>query len=122
MFVSAQTALAQVQSGQRVFVQGAAATPRVLLEALVERAPNLERVEIVHMHAEGPAPHVAHEMEGHLRHRALFVGSNVREAVDDGRADFVPIFLSDIPALFTSGQLPLDVALIHVSPPDAHGY
>jgi 4-hydroxybutyrate CoA-transferase len=74
------------------------------------------------MHTDGPAPHVAPGLAGHLRHRALFVGSNVREAVNDGRADFVPVFLSDIPALFTSGQLPLDVALIHVSPPDAHGY
>ncbi len=120
--VSAQNALARVHSGQRVFVQGAAATPQALLQALVERAPELEHVEVVHMHAEGPAPHVAPEMEGHLRHRALFVGSNVRKAVNEGRADFVPIFLSDIPALFTSGQLPLDVALIHVSPPDAHGY
>ncbi|HEY3063593.1 MAG TPA: acetyl-CoA hydrolase/transferase C-terminal domain-containing protein [Chloroflexota bacterium] len=122
MFVSARAALAHVHSGQRVFVQGAAATPRVLLEALVECAPELDQVEVVHMHAEGPAPHIAPEMDGHLRHRALFVGSNVREAVNAGRADFVPIFLSDIPALFTSGQLPLDVALIHVSPPDVHGY
>jgi acyl-CoA hydrolase len=119
---AAAEALRHVRSGQRVFVQGAAATPSVLLEALAERAPLLEDVEVVHMHADGPAPHVAPEMEGHLRHRALFVGSNVRSAVNEGRADFVPIFLSDIPALFTSGNLPLDVALIHVSPPDAHGY
>jgi len=105
-----------------VFVHGAAATPRVLLDALVARASDLEDVEIVHMHANGPAPHVDPSMAGHLRHRALFVGSNVRSAVNEGRADFVPIFLSDIPSLFTSGRLPLDVALIHVSPPDAHGY
>jgi acyl-CoA hydrolase len=103
-------------------LQGAAATPQELLAALVERARQLENVEVVHMHANGPAPHVAPEMEGHIRHRALFIGANVRQAVNEGRADFVPIFLSDIPSLFTSGQLPLDAALIQVSPPDAHGY
>jgi acyl-CoA hydrolase len=121
-FVSAEQAVAHIQSGQRVFLHGAVATPHVLLCALVERAPHLEDVEIVHLHAAGPAPHVDPAMAGHLRHRALFVGSNVRQAVSDGRADFVPIFLSDIPHLFTSRRLPLDVALIHVSPPDAHGY
>jgi 4-hydroxybutyrate CoA-transferase len=103
-------------------MHGAAATPAILLNALVARANTLEHVEIVHMHAEGPAPHVAPEMEGHLRHRALFIGGNAREAVHQGRADFVPIFLSDIPNLFSSGALPLDVALLNVSPPDAHGY
>jgi acyl-CoA hydrolase len=103
-------------------MHGAAATPQVLLAALVERARSLENVEIVHMHANGPAPHVAPEMEGHIRHRALFIGPNVREAVNAGRADFVPIFLSDIPNLFISGQLRLDVAMVQVSPPDAHGY
>jgi acyl-CoA hydrolase len=112
----------KVRSSQRVFVQGAAATPSLLLQALADRAHALEDVEVVHMHAEGPAPHVAPDMLGHMRHRALFVGANTREAVNDGRADFVPIFLSDIPALFRNGDLPLDVALIHVSPPDAHGY
>jgi acyl-CoA hydrolase len=121
-FVSAREALAHVRSGQRIFVQGAAATPSALLDALVERAPSLRDVEVVHLHANGPARHVAPEMAGHLRHRALFVGPNAREAVNEGRADFVPVFLSDIPRLFTSGQLPIDAALIHVSPPDAHGY
>ena len=74
------------------------------------------------MHADGPAPHVAPSMRGHLRHRALFIGSNTRDAVNDGRADFVPVFLSDIPNLSLSGQLPLDVALVHLSPPDRHGF
>jgi acyl-CoA hydrolase len=120
--VSAQQAVAQIQSGDRVFVHGAAATPRQLLGALVDRAPELTDVEIVHMHADGPAPHVAPAMAGHLRHRALFIGSNTRDAVNAGRADFVPVFLSDIPQLFTSGQLPLDAALVNVSPPDRHGF
>jgi acyl-CoA hydrolase len=119
---SAKHAVEQIRSGQRVFVHGAAATPHVLLNALVARSADLEDVEVVHLHAAGPAPHVEPAMAGHLRHRALFVGSNVRQAVNDGRADFVPIFLSDIPRLFTSRRLPLDVALVHVSPPDAHGY
>jgi acyl-CoA hydrolase len=121
-YTSAEDAVQRVHSGDRVFMHGAAATPASLLDALVARADTLEQVEIVHMHAEGPAPHVAAEMDGHLRHRALFIGANVREAVNQGRADFVPIFLSDIPQLFLSGALPLDVAFIHVSPPDAHGY
>ena len=120
--VSAQQAVEDIGSGQRVFLHGAAATPQVLLQALVERASELTDVEIVHMHADGPAPHVAPQMAGHFRHRALFIGSNTRQAVQDGRADFVPVFLSDIPHLFTSGQLPIDVALIHVSPPDRHGF
>jgi 4-hydroxybutyrate CoA-transferase len=121
-FVSAAEAVQRVRSGDRIFMHGAAATPSILLDALVARAETLEHVEIVHMHADGPAPHVAPEMDGHLRHRALFIGANVRDAVNQGRADFVPIFLSDIPQLFSSGALPLDVALIHLSPPDAHGY
>jgi len=121
-FVSADEAVAQVRSGDRVFLHGASATPAVLLDALVARATTLERVELVHMHADGPAPHVAAEMDGHIRHRALFIGANVRDAVNLGRADFVPVFLSDIPALFSNGALPLDVAFIQVSPPDAHGY
>jgi len=120
--VSPRAAAAHVQSGHRVFLHGATATPLALLSALAERAPALENVEIVHLHTEGPAPHVDAALAGHLRHRALFVGANVREAVNSGRADFVPIFLSDIPHLFTSGQLPLDVALIQTSPPDGHGY
>jgi 4-hydroxybutyrate CoA-transferase len=120
--VSARGAVAHVRSGQRVFVHGAAATPHALLAALANRAHELRDVEIVHLHTNGPAPHIDPDMAGHLRHRALFVGANVREAVNAGRADFVPIFLSDIPALFSSGRLPLDVALIHVAPPDAHGY
>ena len=120
--VSAEQAVAHVRSGDRVFVHGAAATPRALLDALVARAHELTDVEVVHMHADGPAPHVAPQMAGHFRHRALFIGANTREAVNTGRADFVPVFLSDIPHLFTSGLLPIDVALVQVSPPDNHGF
>jgi 4-hydroxybutyrate CoA-transferase len=120
--VTAAEAVSGVRSGQQIFVHGGAATPTTLLEALVERAGDLRDVEIIHFHTEGPAPHLAPEMEGHLRHRALFIGANARTAVNEGRADYVPIFLSDVPELFTSGVIELDAVLINVTPPDAHGY
>ncbi|MDP2327702.1 MAG: acetyl-CoA hydrolase/transferase C-terminal domain-containing protein [Dehalococcoidia bacterium] len=116
-----QAALNYIQSGMRVYLHGGAATPTPLIEALAERALSLTGVETVSLHLEGPAPHVAPALEGHLRHNALFIGANVREAVNAGRADFTPVFLSDIPRLFTDGTLPLDVALLQVSPPDADG-
>jgi acyl-CoA hydrolase len=96
--------------------------PVSLIEALVRRGPELENVEIVHLHTNGPAPYVDEALEGHLRHNALFVGPNVREAVQSGRADFTPVFLSEIPSMFRDGPLELDVALLQLSPPDRHGY
>jgi 4-hydroxybutyrate CoA-transferase len=120
--VTTAEAVAGIQSGMQLFLQGGAATPSVLLDALVARAPELERVSIVHLHAEGPGPHLAPEMDGHFRHRALFIGPNARQAVLEGRADYVPVFLSDIPLLFSRRRTPLDVALVNVSPPDAHGF
>ncbi len=106
----------------RVFVHTAAATPRLLVQALAERAMVLTNVEVTHLHTEGPAPYVSPELVGRLRVRALFVGGNLRSAVGDGQVDYVPVFLSEIPRLFRSRALPLDVALLHVSPPDAHGW
>src|SRR5574338_493521 len=120
--VSAEEAVAGIRSGQQVWVHGGAATPSVLLDALVARAPELEDVRMVHFHTEGPGPHLAPEMEGHLRHKALFIGRNARQAVNEGRADYVPVFLSDVPNLFTSGILPLDVALLNLTRPDEHGF
>ena len=120
--VSADEAVAGIRSGQQLFVHGGAATPSVLLDALTRRAGELRDVGVIHLHTEGPAPHLAPEVAESFRHRALFIGANAREAVNAGRADYVPIFLSDIPELFTSGVLPLDAAFINVSPPDAHGY
>ncbi len=120
--VSPQEAVAGVASGQRVYLQCAAATPSVLLDALVARAPELADVEMVHLHTEGPGPHLAPEMAGHFRHRALFIGPNARRAVNEGRADFVPVFLSDVPRLFESGALPLDAVLVNATPPDEHGF
>lgn len=120
--VTAKEAVAGIASGQQVFLHGGAATPSVLLDALVARAPELEGVSMVHFHTEGPGPHLAPEMASHFRHKALFIGANARRAVNEGRADYVPIFLSDVPDLFTSGTLPLDVALLNVTRPDAHGF
>jgi acyl-CoA hydrolase len=115
-------ALKLVRSGERVWVQSGCGTPSVLLDALVERAPELRNVEIVHLKTLGEAVYTRPEYEGIFRHRALFLGDNVREAAAAGRADYTPIFLSEIEGLFASGALPLDVTLMQVSPPDEHGF
>jgi 4-hydroxybutyrate CoA-transferase len=120
--VSAEEAVSVVKSGSRVFVHSVAAAPRRLVEALTARAPELRVVEIVSLHTEGDAPYAAPEMAKSFRVNALFVAANVRRAVEEGRADYLPVFLSEVPSLFRSGILPLDVALIHVSPPDRHGF
>ena len=120
--VSAQEALSVVKSGDRVFVHSVAAAPRRLVEALTARAPELRVVEIVSLHTEGDAPYAAPELAHAFRVNALFVGANVRKAVEEGRADYLPVFLSEVPQLFRSGILPLDVALVQVSPPDRHGF
>ncbi len=119
--VSAAKALEVVHSGERVWVQSGCGTPIVLLNALVARAPELHNVEIVHMKTLGEAVYTRPEYAGHFRHRGLFIGDNVREAVIAGRADYTPIFLSEIEGLFLSGAMPLDVVLMQVSPPDEHG-
>ncbi len=120
--VTPAEAVAGIQSGQQIYLQCAAATPSVLLDALVARAPELEGVRVVHLHCEGPGPHLAPEMAGHFFHRALFIGPNARQAIAEGRAEYIPVFLSDVPHLFSSGLVPLDAVLINVSPPDEHGY
>jgi acyl-CoA hydrolase len=120
--VSAQEAVAGIRPGQQVYVQAAAAVPSVLLDALVARAAELRDVGIIHLHVEGPGPHLQPEVAASFRHRALFVGANARQAVAEGRADYVPVFLSDVPRLFSSGTVPLDAVFLHVTPPDAHGF
>jgi 4-hydroxybutyrate CoA-transferase len=120
--VTPAEAVADIRSGQQIYLQCAAATPSVLLDALVARAPELRDVSVVHLHCEGPGPHLAPEMAPHFRHRALFIGPNARRAVNEGRADFVPIFLSDVPRLFDSGEMPLDAVFVNATPPDAHGF
>jgi len=118
--VSAADAVAHVPSRARVFVHGAAATPIPLLDALAARR-DLEGVRLYHLHTQGATKCFEPAVAGWLRSVSMFVGADARTAVADGRADFMPVFLSDIPALFTSGAVPLDVAIVQLSPPDRHG-
>jgi 4-hydroxybutyrate CoA-transferase len=120
--MNAEDAVSVVRSGHRVYIHSGCAEPERLVKALIRRREELCDVEVIHLLTLGNADYVMPEMEGHFRHNAFFIGQNVREAVNSGRADFTPIFLSEISSLFTSGQLPIDVCLIHVSSPDAHGY
>jgi acetyl-CoA hydrolase len=120
--VSPEEAVRQIKSGDRIFLTGNCSVPNVMLNALVDYAPNLQDVEICQALTVGPADYVAPEMAGHLHVNTMFVSSNVREAVHDGRADFTPVLLSEFTLLFKNRVLPVDVALIHVSPPDEHGF
>ncbi len=115
-------AVKAIKSGDRIFLTGNASVPMLLLAALVKRAPELKNVEICHPLAICPSDYVSPEMEGHLRVNSMFISANVRKAVNEGRADFTPVMLSEFPLLFKNGHLPLDVAFIHVSPPDHHGF
>jgi 4-hydroxybutyrate CoA-transferase len=121
-WTTAEEAVEVIRSGHRVFIHSIAAAPRLLIEAMTARGPELRGVEVVQLHTEGPAPYSEPELAGHFRVNALFVGANVRRAVQEGRADATPVFLSDVPQLFRDGTLALDVALVTVSPPDRHGY
>jgi acyl-CoA hydrolase len=120
--VTAEKALEEVRSGDRVYIHPGAAEPEGLVRALIDRAPELRGVEVIHLLTLGEAGYVKPGMEASFRHVAMFVGANVREAVGRGRADYMPVSLSEIPALFTSGLLPIDVCLVQVSPPDEHGF
>jgi acetyl-CoA hydrolase len=119
---TADEALRVVRSGDHVWVHAGCNNPEELVRAMVARATELRGVEVTHLMTFGGAPYADPRQAGSFRHRALFIGANVREAVNDGRADFVPVHLSEIPALLRTGDLPVDVALIHVSPPDEHGF
>jgi len=119
---TADEAVKVIKSGDRIFVSGNCSVPQVLMKALVRRAPELENVELCHALTLGTSDHVAPEMEGHIRANALFIGPNVRQAVQEGRADYTPVLLSEFPLLFTRGLLPVDVAFVHLSPPDEHGF
>jgi acetyl-CoA hydrolase len=117
-----EQALQVVKSGERVYIGGGCGEPMVLAEYLAKRNGQVRDVDIVHILTSGHAPYIGPEMEDSFRVNALFIGSNVRKAVQAGRADFTPVFLHQIPRLFRDGHLPIDIALISVSPPDAHGY
>ncbi len=111
-----------IQSNMRVYIHPGCAEPETLVEALMARGPFVKNVEIVHLLTTGRADYIAPQMEGHFRHNAMFIGGNVRQAVNEGRADYTPVFLSQVEEMFENGQMSIDVALIQVTPPDAHGF
>mgnify|MGYP005834433389 FL=1 len=115
-------ALRLVRSGSRVWIHPGCGTPETLIEALTARAQELENVEVTHMLTLGSAAYTRPGLERSFRHNGMFLGANVRQAVQEGRADYIPIFLSEIEDLFTSGAMPVDTALVTTSPPDAQGY
>lgn len=119
--MTAGEAVKRIKSGDRVVVSHAVGEPRTLISAMVENADQYKGVEIVHMVAMGNSPYCRPEMEKHFRHNSLFVGASTRQAVADGRADVTPVFFSEVPELFRT-TLPVDVALVNLSPPDEHGY
>jgi 4-hydroxybutyrate CoA-transferase len=120
--VTAEEAARKIQSGNRVFLTGNCSVPQKVLAALVEYAPNLSNVEICQALSVGPADYVSPAMEGHLRVNSMFISANIRKAIQEGRGDFTPVLLSEFPLLFKQKVLPLDIALVHVSPPDEHGF
>ncbi len=120
--MNASEAVSCVESNMRVYIHPGCAEPEALVQGLMARAPHVRNVEVVHLLTFGTSPYCAPEMAESFRHNALFVGGNVRQAVNEGRADYTPIFLSEVEALFESGEMPIDVAFIQVSPPDPHGY
>ncbi len=121
-YVTAAEAVKVVQSGNRIYVQAAAATPTVLTRALAERAHELRDVEVCHMHTEGEAPYADPALKESFHVNSFFIGKNVRHTLTAGNGSYTPVFLSEIPRLFRKNILPLDVVFIHVSPPDSHGY
>ena len=119
---TAEEAVKAVKSGDHIFLTGNCSVPQKLMGALVAQARQLENVEIYHALTIGSSDYVAPEMEGHIRANALFIGPNVRRAVQEGRADFTPVLLSEFTLLFKRGILPIDAAFVHLSPPDEHGF
>jgi len=119
---TAEEAVRSIKSGNRIFMTGNVSVPQKLLAALVNYAPNLKDVEICQALSVGSADYVKPEMEGHLRVNSLFISANIRKAVQEGRADFTPVLLSEFTLLFKNRILPVDVAMVHVSPPDEHGF
>jgi 4-hydroxybutyrate CoA-transferase len=122
MYTSLQEAVAIIKPGSNIFIQTAAAAPQQLINALVSRSHELDNMTIYQMHTEGEAPYAAPGMEDIFHVNCFFIGANLRKAVQEGRADYIPVFLSEIPALFRKKTIQIDYALIHVSPPDEHGF
>ena len=120
--VNAAEAVSVIQSGHSLYIHSVAAAPQTLIHELVRQANRLRGVRIIHLHTEGPAPYAEPQYAESFRGTCLFIGGNMRKAVQEGRADYAPVFLSEIPHLFRSKTIPVDVALINVSPPDKHGF
>ncbi len=121
-YVTAAEAVKVVKSGDRVYLQAAAAAPTILANALADRASELRNVEICHLHTEGEARYANPEFAESFHVNSFFIGANVRHTIQEGNGSYTPVFLSELPNLFRKNVLPLDVAFIHVSPPDRHGY
>lgn len=121
-YVTAAEAVKVVKSGDRVYLQAAAAAPTILANALADRASELRNVEICHLHTEGEARYANPEFAESFHVNSFFIGANVRHTIQAGNGSYTPVFLSELPNLFRKNVLPLDVAFIHVSPPDRHGY
>ncbi len=117
-----EQAVRRIACGQHVFISSGAAEPVALVHALVAQADHFTDTQIVHLLTLGPAPYVEPQYEDNFRHNAFFIGGNVRAAVHAGRADYTPVFLSQIPSLMRSRRMPVDVALIQCSEPDEFGY
>ncbi len=122
MYTTAEKAIELIKPGNRVFVHGGAATPHVMLDALAKNASHFSGVEIVSISLQGRVAIADKAYRSSFRINSLFVSENIREAVNDGRGDYIPVFLSEIPSLFRKNILPLDVAIVHVSPPDSFGF
>jgi acetyl-CoA hydrolase len=120
--VSADEAVKHIKSGDNIVVQPGCAAPMELIRALVRRKDELTDITIYHILIVGELPYLQPGMEKHFKHKAFFIGANSRQAVNDGRAEFIPIFLSEVPLLFKYGQIKSDVAVLNVSPPDEHGF
>ncbi len=120
--VTADEAVGHIKSGDNIVIQPGCAAPMELIKAMVNRKDELENVSLYHILIVGDLPYTKPGMEKHFQHKAFFIGANTREAVNDGRAEFIPIFLSEVPLLFKHGHIKTDVAFIHLSQPDEHGF
>lgn len=120
--MNADQAVSLIRPGDHVFIHSVAAAPALLITAMMRRAPELKDIEIYHIHTEGNAPYATTDYRDIFHTNSMFVGANMRSAIETGQADYIPVFLSEVPALFRKKIIPVDVALIQVSPPDKHGY
>ncbi|MCB1051024.1 MAG: acetyl-CoA hydrolase/transferase family protein [Acidobacteria bacterium] len=122
MFTTVEDAVSLIQPGHRVFIHSVAAAPQMLIKGMVDRASALSQIKVYHLHTEGDAPYARPEHADTFHTNAFFIGSNVRQAIKEGRGSYIPVFLSEVPRLLRQHIVPIDVALVTVSPPDRHGF